>query len=128
MTVGAASSAGIHALTQSQVIQVHAFLLVHGQQLVLIDMLCSANAAVILRGIADLGRSVQDLKHIVLTHAHRAAQGGPAKLKELSGASVYCHAWEADIVTGDRPIQQVSLVPRRPFRIWLSEVTAPFSA
>lgn len=126
MSVGATSSAGIYALTQSQGIQVHAFLLAHGQQLVLIDTLFSADADVILRGIADMGGSIQDLKHIVLTHAHRAHLGGLARLKALSGASVYCHEWEADIVTGDRPIQQASLLPRRPFRIWPSQVAARF--
>jgi glyoxylase-like metal-dependent hydrolase (beta-lactamase superfamily II) len=126
MGKGATSAADILALTQSQGIRVHAFLLAHKQQLVLIDTLFSADAAVILNGVASMGRSVKDLKHIVLTHAHRAHLGGLARLKQLSDATVYCHEWEADIVAGDRPIQQASLLPRRPFRIWPSQVAARF--
>ncbi|MBA2784430.1 MAG: MBL fold metallo-hydrolase, partial [Rubrobacteraceae bacterium] len=37
-----------------------------------------------------------------------------ATLKELSGATVYSHAWEADIVAGERTAQPVTPVPMRP--------------
>lgn len=90
---------------------VHAFLIVHGNELILIDTLFDPDAQVILDQIRALGKSVTDLKHIVLTHGHRAHLGGLKTLKDLSNATIYSHAWEADIVSGDRLQQGVNLVP-----------------
>lgn len=42
------------------------------------------------------------LKHILLTHAHRSHLGRLAELKRMSGATVYAHEWEADIIAGER--------------------------
>ena len=42
------------------------------------------------------------LKHILLTHAHRSHLGGLSELKRMSGATVYAHEWEADIIAGER--------------------------
>lgn len=90
---------------------VHAFLIVYNQELILIDTLFDPDAQVILDQIRALGKQVQDLKHIVLTHAHRAHLGGLKRLKELSGAAIYSHAWEVDIVSADRQQQGVSVRP-----------------
>lgn len=90
---------------------VHAFLIAREEGLLLIDTLFDADAQVILDQIHQLGRTVDDLKHIVLTHGHRAHLGGLATLKRLSGATIYSHPWEADIVAGQRPWQGVSLRP-----------------
>lgn len=90
---------------------VHAFLIQDGQDLILIDTLFDADAQVILDQIHALGKTVSDLKHIILTHGHRAHLGGLATLKKLSGARIYAHPWEADIVSGDRTQQGVNLRP-----------------
>lgn len=97
---------------------VHAFLLVHNQELVLIDTLFDADAKVILDQIQALGKNISDLKHIVMTHGHRAHLGGLAALKRLSGAPIYSHAWEADIISGDRPQQGVHLLPMKGIAAW----------
>lgn len=90
---------------------VHAFLIVQDGDLILVDTLFDADAQVILDRIAHLGKRVTDLKHILLTHGHRAHLGGLATLKRLSGATVYAHPWEADIVAGERDQQGVNLLP-----------------
>jgi hypothetical protein len=59
---------GVYSMDQSTGGHVHAFLLDDGNDLTLID-----------------------------THGHRYHLGGLATLKGLSGATVYSHAWEADI-------------------------------
>ena len=56
--------------------------------------------------IKSLGKSITDLKRIILTHGHRSHIGGAAELKRLSGATVYAHEWEADILSGDREAQR----------------------
>lgn len=90
---------------------VHAFIVVNGEDLIIVDTLFDADAQVILDQIARIGKSVGDIKHIVLTHGHRAHLGGLATLKRLSGAPIYSHAWEADIIAGERPQQGVNLRP-----------------
>ena len=77
-----------------------------------------------------LGRSPGDLEHIALTHAHRSHLGGLAKLKRLSGALVYAHEWEADIIAGERlaaarqPAPAYGPLATYPFRIGLALGTA----
>lgn len=97
---------------------VHAFLIVHGSELILIDTLYDPDAQVILDRVQQLGKNVRDIKHIIMTHGHRAHLGGLAKLKELSGAPVYSHPWEADIVAGERKQQGVNLRPMKGFKAW----------
>jgi glyoxylase-like metal-dependent hydrolase (beta-lactamase superfamily II) len=111
---------------------VHAFLLEHDGELLLVDTLFDHDAQVILDQIRALGKQVGDVKHILLTHGHRAHLGGLARLKELSGATIYSHPWEADIVSGDRPQQGVDLLPRaNSLAVWpilfLGTLAAPLS-
>jgi glyoxylase-like metal-dependent hydrolase (beta-lactamase superfamily II) len=111
-------AAGVHSMDQSKGGHVHAFLLDDGEDLTLIDTLFDTDAGRILDRLSALGKSVGDLKHIILTHAHRSHLGGLAVLKDLSGATVYSHAWEADIIAGERTAQPISPVPMRPLRAY----------
>ena len=105
-------------MSQSTGGHVHAFLLDDGEGLTLIDTLFDTDARRVLDRISAIGKSVEDLKRIVLTHAHRSHLGGLATLKNLSGATVYSHPWEADIVQGERVAQPISPVPMRPLGIY----------
>jgi len=109
---------GIYSMGQSQGGNVHAFLLDDGNGLTLVDTLFDTDARRILAQVQAIGKTVQDVKHIILTHAHRSHLGGLAKLKELTGAPVYAHEWEADIISGDRKAQPVSILPYPPYRTY----------
>jgi glyoxylase-like metal-dependent hydrolase (beta-lactamase superfamily II) len=109
---------GVHSIGQRKGGRVHAYLFEHGRSLTLVDTLFDADAHVVLERIRAIGRAPADLNHIALTHAHRSHLGGLARLKLLSGATVYAHEWEADIVTGDRLAQPVSLRPLGPLRTY----------
>jgi glyoxylase-like metal-dependent hydrolase (beta-lactamase superfamily II) len=109
---------GIYSLGQKEGGRVHAFLLDDGTDLTVIDSLWDTDGKRILDQIQSIGRSVTDLKHIIITHAHRSHLGGLAALQHLSGAAVYAHEWEADIISGDRKAQAVTFIPRRPFRVY----------
>jgi glyoxylase-like metal-dependent hydrolase (beta-lactamase superfamily II) len=97
---------------------VHAFLVDSADGLILIDTLFDPDAQVILDEIARIGKKAGDLKHILMTHGHRAHLGGLARLKAMSGATVYSHAWEADIIAGDRKQQLPSIFGFRPLETW----------
>lgn len=105
---------GVYSIGQSKGGHVHAYLFEDGDELTLVDTLFDADAEVVLECIGAIGRSPTDLNHIVLTHGHRSHLGGLAKLKQLSGAPVYAHEWEADIIAGERLAQPVSMRPSGP--------------
>ena len=109
---------GVHSLSEWRGGHVRAYLLDDGAGLTLVDTLFATDAGRILRQIARLGRSAGDLRRIVLTHAHRSHLGGLAVLKRLSAASVLAHAWEADVVAGEREAQRVRLRPEAPLRAY----------
>ena len=109
---------GIHSIGQKKGGRVHAFLLDDGDRLTLIDTLYDTDGHRVLEEITGMGRAVADVESIILTHGHRSHLGGARALKEQSGATVYAHEWEADIVAGERKAQPVSLVPQRPLRAY----------
>jgi len=109
---------GVYSLSQRKGGRVHAYLLDDGDALTLIDTLYDDDGARIVRAIQQIGRQITDLKHIVITHAHRSHIGGVAALKKLSGAKVWVHEWEADILAGDRKAQKCTLIPQPPLRAY----------
>lgn len=114
-------SPGIYSLTQDKGFDVHAFLIDDSDDaggLTLIDTLFDYNPVIIATQIRALGRPLSDLTTIILTHAHRSHLGGLAALKRLTGATVYAHEWEADIIAGERRAQSVSWLPQDPLVTW----------
>ncbi len=109
---------GIYSLGQRRGGHVHAFLVDDGHDLTLVDTLADDDARRVLAALRHLGRSPADVKRIVLTHGHRSHLGGLAALKHMTGATVYAHAWEADIIAGERRAQPVTFRPAPPVRTW----------
>jgi glyoxylase-like metal-dependent hydrolase (beta-lactamase superfamily II) len=97
---------------------VRAFLVLDGTELTLVDTLGKDQVYSILAAIRAMGRSVSDLKRILITHAHFSHLGGVAALKAQSGATVCSHPWEADLVGGHRESQRVPILPRHPYRAY----------
>jgi glyoxylase-like metal-dependent hydrolase (beta-lactamase superfamily II) len=95
----------------------HAYLLDDGRELTLIDTLADSDAGLIFEELQKIKRPVSDLKYILLTHGHMSHLGGLATLKRASGAIVCSHAWEADIIAGNRTIQSVPLSPTPPLSL-----------
>lgn len=110
---------GIFVLGDTTRGYVRAFLIEDGTDLTLVDALADEHPFAVLAAIRRLGRSITDLKRIWVTHAHFSHLCGLAELKSLSGATVCAHAWEADIVAGDRKAQRVSVVPARPYKAYI---------
>jgi glyoxylase-like metal-dependent hydrolase (beta-lactamase superfamily II) len=113
---------GVYDFTERKGGNVHAFLLDTGADLMVIDTLFDTNARQLLRAIKRLKRPVSDLRHIVLTHGHRSHLGGLAALKRQSGAAVYAHAWETDIIAGEREAQRTPLRPLPPYQACLLQL------
>lgn len=113
---------GVHVLGGTKGGRVRAFLLDAGDGLTLVDTLFETDGRGVLEGLRRLGRRASDLEQIVITHGHRSHLGGAAALRAASGATVYAHEWEADIVSGDRRAQPVTVLPRQTLRLWPFQV------
>jgi len=109
---------GIWALGDESWGRVRSFLVVEEDGLTVIDTLGDEHPFTILAAIRSIGRSISDLRRIWLTHAHFSHLAGLAALKELSGATVGAHRWEADIIAGERKAQRVPILPRRPLKAY----------
>jgi glyoxylase-like metal-dependent hydrolase (beta-lactamase superfamily II) len=71
----------------------------------------------VLDAVRRIGRAPTDITRIGITHGHRSHLGGLATLKRATGATVYAHRWEADIVAGDRRAQAVTIWPHQSLRL-----------
>lgn len=92
--------------------------------LTLVDTGWDGDAAGILRYLDDIGRSPAEIAFIALTHYHRSHLGGLARLAQLSGATVACHASEAAVIEGKRRAHPIQLLPLRPFRLIMFRIVS----
>jgi glyoxylase-like metal-dependent hydrolase (beta-lactamase superfamily II) len=109
---------GIHSIGQEEGGHVHSFLLDDGDGLTLIDTNYDDDGRHVINELTAMGRTPADIKRIILTHAHKSHVGGVAALKQASGATVYAHDWEVDIIAGRREATRVSKWPKKPLAVY----------
>jgi len=94
------------------------YILLGADGLTVIDAGLPRSERKILAYIASLGRSAQDVKRIVITHADMDHVGGLAALQKASGARTYASKLEAEAIAAgksSREIQSPGFSPRRLF-------------
>jgi glyoxylase-like metal-dependent hydrolase (beta-lactamase superfamily II) len=116
---------GLYSLGDTSGGYVRGFLLDDGKELTLVDTLLDQAGTLVLNELKALGKKPQDVKRIILTHAHQSHLGGLKALKDATGARVYSHLWEADIIEGRKKIEvpkTTTLIPQRPLQIYPLQV------
>jgi len=116
---------GIHSLGDRSGGYVRAFLVEEPDGLTLIDTLLDRGGALVLAELQTLGRKPSDVKRILLSHAHQSHLGGLASLKKATGATVYAHSWEVDVVEGRKKVEvpkTTTLLPQAPLQIYTLQV------
>jgi glyoxylase-like metal-dependent hydrolase (beta-lactamase superfamily II) len=110
---------GLYSMGQNEGGHVHAFIVDDGSGLTLIDTMYDDDGHLVLQEITAMGRTARDIKHIILTHAHKSHLGGLAALQQASGATVHAHVSEVDIIAGRRKATPVSAFPpRKPLAVY----------
>src|SRR5271170_7243321 len=59
----------------------------------------------ILRAVAAIGRRPDDVRHILVSHAHPDHMGSAGSLKRETGAAVYANPIDAPIIEAGTPIE-----------------------
>jgi glyoxylase-like metal-dependent hydrolase (beta-lactamase superfamily II) len=116
---------GLYSLGDKSGGYVRAFLIDDGNELTLVDTLLDAHGKLVLEELSAIGKRPQDITRIILTHAHQSHLGGLGALKAATGARVYSHVWEADVIEGRKKVQvppTTTLIPQKPFRIYILQV------
>lgn len=79
--------------------------------LTLVDTGFPRDTSKILEGIGAIGKRPDDLRHILLTHAHPDHIGGAAALQRKTGAQVYAHRADAPIIEAGGPFRSIVPAP-----------------
>lgn len=107
---------------------VNVYVLETGDGLALLDTGFPGSALKILDGVRALSRRPNDVRHILLSHAHPDHIGSAAALKRETGATVWAHSVDVPIIeagTGFRPVvASPGLHNRIVTRLLLGRITA----
>jgi glyoxylase-like metal-dependent hydrolase (beta-lactamase superfamily II) len=90
---------GIHRLTQGVV---NFYLIEEGGKLLLVDAGAPGDWDLLVRAVADLGRGLDDLEAVLLTHAHADHIGTAERARSTAGAPVWVHEADAGMATTGR--------------------------
>ncbi len=96
-----------------------AYLIVE-DDITLIDTGSPGSGERILRAVEELGRSPEDIKHIVITHYHIDHVGGLPELQDWVPGKTGVHLAEAHHVESDRPLPNPFQHP------WLARICEPY--
>lgn len=92
------------------------YVIVGDDGLTLIDTSLPGSLPRIKVELKVIGKSLSDIKRILITHAHYDHIGSLAALQEVSGAKVYAHhRYESAVIRGEKPVirpprEQLNLV------------------
>lgn len=103
----------------------NSFLIDGDEGVVLVDTLLPKKEGVIAAALSELGRSLDDVTAIALTHSHGDHTGSSAAVKEASRAAVYASEADAPAIRGDvRPPASPVRFYAIPFKLLIQALPA----
>jgi glyoxylase-like metal-dependent hydrolase (beta-lactamase superfamily II) len=94
----------------------HVFLIVQPESVTAVDAGFPGTWPLVHQALTDLGRKPEDLKDILVTHCHPDHAGGLAEMKRATGATVWMHAADADMVRRGKAFRPWKAAPG--WRTW----------
>jgi glyoxylase-like metal-dependent hydrolase (beta-lactamase superfamily II) len=91
---------GIHRLTQGVC---NFYLIEEGGRLVLVDAGAPADWNLLVRTLPTLGRALDDLEAVLITHAHSDHTGFAERARTTAHAPVWIHQADAEVAKGAAP-------------------------
>jgi glyoxylase-like metal-dependent hydrolase (beta-lactamase superfamily II) len=102
---------GVHQISAG----VNSFVVDGDDGVVLIDTGLPRRHGRIIEGLTSIGRSLDDVRAILITHAHVDHAGGAAALAEGSGADVFASSADAAAIEGTEPMSPPPVLDRAAF-------------
>ena len=99
---------GVHMLSMGMA---NAYLIESADELILIDAGYPEKEKVVFKAIRELGYWPQQLKHLILTHAHPDHIGSAARIVRETGARTYMHPVDIPIAEGGGPFRPMQPAP-----------------
>jgi glyoxylase-like metal-dependent hydrolase (beta-lactamase superfamily II) len=90
---------GVHRLTQGVV---NFYLIEEGGRLLLVDAGAPRDWDLLVRAVTGLGRRLEDLEAVLLTHAHADHIGTAERARTTAGARVWVHQGDAAMATSGK--------------------------
>lgn len=81
------------------------------KELTIVDTGIPGSADKILKALSHLGRSPEEVKHILLTHLHMDHTGSAAELKRRTGATVHMHRLDAQMLADGKAAREMNPSP-----------------
>src|SRR5437868_805450 len=97
---------------------VNAYLVDDGREVVVVDTGLPGSAPKLEAALREIGRKATDVRSIVLTHAHPDHAGSAAALRRLTGAAIYMHEADADLLRRGVGLRPMTPSPGMPGIIW----------
>lgn len=85
----------------------NSYVILINDDIIVIDTGIPGNANKIIDCITKIGKKLDDVRYIILTHADMDHSGSVADLKEITGAKVAIHEKDAPAVSGKRVLKEV---------------------
>lgn len=79
---------------------VNSFLIDGDEGVILVDTLASNSQNLVAEGLNEIGRSLADVRAVLLTHSHTDHTAGAAAVKAVSKAPIYASAAETPAIQG----------------------------
>lgn len=102
---------GVHQVSRG----VNAFIVDGDQGVVLVDTGLPRQHGRIVAGLTSIGRTIDDVRAILITHAHVDHMGGAAALAEGSGADVFASALDTPAIEGRERMSPPPVLDRVAF-------------
>lgn len=116
---------GVHQVSMGYV---NSYIIDGDEGVILVDALLPKKQDKIAAALQAIGRSLEDVTAIMLTHSHVDHTGSAGAIKKASGAAVYASAADAPAIAGEeRPPPPPTPVYLSPMR-WLVNVLPPAPA
>jgi hydroxyacylglutathione hydrolase len=91
---------------------INAYLVVSEDAVIIVDTGLPGMASRFERALGQCGKRYEDIKLIIVTHAHVDHAGGAARLRQLTGAPILAHRDDRPYYTQAKPVQYC---PTGPF-------------
>jgi glyoxylase-like metal-dependent hydrolase (beta-lactamase superfamily II) len=99
---------GVHLIPMGTA---NAFLIAANDGLTLIDAGFPGEAAAVFGALRELGRSVDQLKHLIFTHGHPDHIGSAAAIVRQTGARTYMHPFDIPMAENGGPFRPLQGAP-----------------